>query len=884
MKRFNYRAIVLKAISYTVVFILASCSCSGPGSSGGAQSGNQPTPIISNLLTIDTVGTVPIIGNSATNTVVYIHNNTESTISGISYSVEDNNPNLAHISTSKILSAKQKAGITISQTSTALCSTIPAYGSCPLSFVTPIPASNSTIQGASTLTAFYGGNKSFSRIINYSTVQNNVANSVIVNSGVSAVSIQDVPSYSMVYIYASGSGQTYTIESLTLNKPGLIVTQGNHLVGTQMASGAIQAIEVKSPILQGVGGIIADLNVRASGFNSSATVGIRSLPMPSAAVLVSGLAPSINIDTTHNFIIPINNVGNGSVTSLSVTYPNGIVAGPATGNACGSTLLPYHSCNLSFTINSSESSGGGVITVNYGGGTSGSAGTAVSWHTSSSPSAQITSSPNPLNFYANGSESTVITIKNNGNESISNIQISTPSVTGSGSVSLIGSNTCIGTLAPNESCSYAVNVTAAVATSGIVSVGFNSDYNEGGTTKTYSNSLAIPYTSLSNAPALTIAIPLVNLIGNGQPSEPMVVSITNSGNAEATISLNGLFGSQASYFTSSGTCVGTLAVNESCTITINLVPIVTESSINIIDALYNITYYGGSIPVGNPVTESAPIMGTIQPDDQNMVLESVSILNSTSGDGTTSESSFVFAGYGYGIVNQFITLTYKNSGTNPIIISGVIDENSGWNYRIDFTSTCTPASQIAVGHTCTIIYHNILYENYSGLGAGLGISYNMDLTLPKLVFYDATITPPAPQFVVQPLLESPFTGGGTLFVTANQAMLSSTLTESSNESGSMITVINSLSNAESYNPITVITQMESYLKLPPVSSMNCGAPASYDGIIFQDCSLSSAATIGSVKYLVNPPYATQILHANYSVNAGGQIISISQLSSQIPLP
>ncbi len=65
---------------------------------------------------------------------------------------------------------------------------------------------------------------------------------------------------------------------------------------------------------------------------------------------------------------------------------------------------------------------------------------------------------------------------------------------------------------------------------------------------------------------------------------------------------------------------------------------------------------------------------TVNVNSQSMKLESQTAKNQTSGSGDTN-TQYIFNGFN-NATNQQITLTYSNNGTNPVIISGVVNNSS----------------------------------------------------------------------------------------------------------------------------------------------------------------------------------------------------------------
>ena len=100
------------------LFVIASitaCSNSTANNSNGASPTVTPTAV-----TIDNAGVIPVFGNSSTSTVVYVHNNTNKSISGISYGLTTNvaHTSLTSKSTSLFKRAQNLASIDASQCST----------------------------------------------------------------------------------------------------------------------------------------------------------------------------------------------------------------------------------------------------------------------------------------------------------------------------------------------------------------------------------------------------------------------------------------------------------------------------------------------------------------------------------------------------------------------------------------------------------------------------------------------------------------------------------------------------------------------------------------------------------------------------------------------
>ena len=150
--------------------IASITSCSG--SSTTSDNGGGSPAIAPATITIDNAGVVPVFANSSTSTVVYVHNNSNSTVRGINYSSVTTNTELRENLSNKILSlfgSNKTNNYSLSTVSGNQCSTIAAGQSCPLSITTPV-LSGAMTQGSMEIRANYiENNKSiiFTQVINY---------------------------------------------------------------------------------------------------------------------------------------------------------------------------------------------------------------------------------------------------------------------------------------------------------------------------------------------------------------------------------------------------------------------------------------------------------------------------------------------------------------------------------------------------------------------------------------------------------------------------------------------------------------------------------------------------------------------------------------------
>jgi len=243
MQKFLVNNVVkLLVITLGISGLLAIEGCS-------RSSSNSTTAVKSQTaLTIDNAGTIPVFGNSSTSTVVYVHNNTNESISDISYNVTTNSASvpLASKLTSLSKHTQNLASIDASQ-----CSTVAANQACPIVIVTPLLNGLNT-QGSLQIKASYNLDnqpQSFTQLISYAQVQNNTTTTgAKFQSGVSISGYGNPTGYATIYLYGSGQNQVYDVSSITINKPALTIINGN-ISGHQIQSNFVQAVEISSPIV-----------------------------------------------------------------------------------------------------------------------------------------------------------------------------------------------------------------------------------------------------------------------------------------------------------------------------------------------------------------------------------------------------------------------------------------------------------------------------------------------------------------------------------------------------------------------------------------------------------------------------------------------------------
>lgn len=489
---------------------LSLLSCSAGGTSSNQTNANiTPT---AQALTINNTATIPVFPDSATTSVIYIHNNSNQPISNIDYSIINNNDSVNDATNNFLINADS-------------CKKINANSRCAITFTTPV-LSGANTQGSVVLVAKYGEN-TFSQIINYGQILDNSTPGVIVNSGVSILNWGNSTGYATLYAYA-GANQSYLLQDLTTNNKSVGVV--DNLASTIISNNTIIPIEVKSSSSVNAE-ILLNISSNRSSYSFGGNVMITSAPQPSSPLLVSGLTPIINTAKTSTGSFLIINAGNQSATLSNITYSDGIESVTET-DACGAILPSYSSCKIYFKV--PESGTSGSINIQYNGGTLIQA---ISWYNGNSSGALMAMSSNPgsIAITQESYATTLVTVKNIGSYSLNNLIPSAIIVSGNG-IATVDSNSCNATLAVGSSCAFVIKVTDFTLESNKqINLSISGQYNNGNGTITYSRILATTYTVVAGEFAYVVntsgnSISMFKKLTNGQliALSPATISTGNS--------------------------------------------------------------------------------------------------------------------------------------------------------------------------------------------------------------------------------------------------------------------------------------------------------------------------------------------------------------------
>ena len=77
-------------VCYLFIALLTACGGSTTENNSGSDTSLQTTGA---AITIDNAGVIPVFANHVTSTIIHVHNNTSSTISGINYNLDNEDSN-----------------------------------------------------------------------------------------------------------------------------------------------------------------------------------------------------------------------------------------------------------------------------------------------------------------------------------------------------------------------------------------------------------------------------------------------------------------------------------------------------------------------------------------------------------------------------------------------------------------------------------------------------------------------------------------------------------------------------------------------------------------------------------------------------------------------
>jgi hypothetical protein len=855
-------------------------------------------------LTIDNAGIVPILGNNATATSIFIHNNSDQAISDISYDAMNFLQKSSIKSRISGILSDSSGGVIIDEISAQACRFIPAHSRCALRFTTPV-LNVVDDQGTSAIVARYsvdGVEKSFSQVINYQRMEE--VDGLNITSGVNMSSYGYNDSYGTIYIYSGN--QNNKVKGLRLDKPAFSISD-NNITGNELSALQVQAVEISAPA-NITSSMISKLTV--VGENKEASVLITALPSNSGAVLVTGLLPNYDLNGKDSLIgnsYIVTNLGNESAVLGFISSNKSALLIASGSNQCqqGMVLSVGASCNIYFNIvpttESDRLNGSGLINVGYSSSVSGGSLLLINtlnWVNSQTRGLVSIAVSNIINVVQNDgnyglNESFNMTIKNIGGVNLTNISVSARGVTGKISVESVSN---CATLNMGSTCVVNIKVSDTYIEDNkqlLITLTANAG------SLNYTRSIFVVYNSITNKALFALqALPnSYQIFGNGKESQTGLIIVSNNG---ATSTSGGIISSSSfkqfeSFFSvdlGTGKCQinQVLNVGESCVVTIKLKP-KNQSNINGESgiAVYELGTTG--VNLGESTITKVNVSFNVLPNNQGFKIINVSLVNSDSGTGTGESQGSQFILGGEKIASQLV-ITYQNESTNTLKLLGAYESvTSGVFWRREPITM----RDVAPGESFTVIYTNILGSVQANYLSNSLVSPVENVFLPTIYFQDYTGGVSKPTQFKQTIL---YKGSSYIYIQGMLGTLTNTVTVDNpgliNESYTLATAFNP--NGRDYSASTLGVLI--YSDITGNTVLNRTTCTVYDTESQKQVSGDSCWLMqsnnwkGSVTYLVLPAYILEsdsIFNVYYNsamipINTYGRAIVVNKTYFQVTLP
>lgn len=473
----------LKLCSYTLLVLsLSAASCVVlPSCSSSTATAADNNSNLSTSLTLEKAATVPVLDGKATQTGIYVRNNTGQTISGIQYA-------------SVLTNAGAGQHASSLQLSTTNCTSIAANSSCLLSFSTP---SLSLGQSGSTLIdASYNGQHS-KQLINYRYYSSNDYTGVNFSDGSST--LYGTNDYATVYAFV-GNNQSQTKVGFNASNSSLAVSSGLTNGSVDIASNQVVALEIKSnqdvtsnlvsltPYTVTNSKQLANSLQTANLQNQNLQVTIS--PTQQANLLMSD-SPILNATGESSATITLINNGNqtASNSTLSSADSAKVSVTSASSNPCtsGGSLAAGASCNYKLNLVDLYNNGSTSLNLAYNNSlTSANASQTVYYYNNlAAPMVSVVPTSSSFSESINTANTQIFNVQNIGNAPLNNLSVSLSKTLIQATLSQ--TNSCGAQIKAKASCMITATVSAnANVDSGIFYAKLNGDFTNGATTTSYS--------------------------------------------------------------------------------------------------------------------------------------------------------------------------------------------------------------------------------------------------------------------------------------------------------------------------------------------------------------------------------------------------------------
>lgn len=834
--------------SYIVSCILG-CSLFLSGCNGAGSSTSSPSSPSSNNslpLTIDPMTTVPVINGSQTRGIIYIYNSSNQVIKNVNYSL--GNPTLKSkvkaalggISGLKLGDLEDVNGLHL--INPEACTSIPANGSCGVSFTTP--ALKVGDLGNSTVRISYknasGETVTTNQVINYNYTELTALDGVHFTGGLNIADKVGTNHRVVGYLYAGGAaGKSYKNVNLSSNNPATRITAG-FINGQEMVAGQVIPVEYEVPIQSDTASNIkVTPNWNGADQASSSSKSLKSVDSGYGAPLTLSLTPQQNIVNYIFGSVPLMTTpasGSVSVTVLNngnVNSIGGLTARAVGGDSssltidnsdCSGKILQAYAantCNISFQPTGYNS---GTTTVEYVDSSNNVVGSQqVIWTNDKPfPAVYLVPNVNNINFNKDSSSGSIVfSLSNIGNAPLQNINYSNL-VSLDGATWVQDSTTCGTSIAPAAVCSITGHLTGTDDGTGTLTLKSTGSY--AGNSYSFA-SLAVRFSVDASASLImTPASTNWTLLANGINSQSQTYTVSNNGSVEAlfnSISLSSMTTNIKPSITG-GTCTGTSVLQpaESCSVVVQYGPAPASNSANE-SGITNlqVSYHGGTPDVDHTVQSviNYNLLG-----NDSYVQTDVTV-NNLNGNGTSNDP---YVGNAT-LSNMLVSITYTNKSTN-YAMKGFYLNTQSLPFGLDAASNCPTI--LESGASCKID----LSVNKTNLKqSSQSVVLNFAIPTPSWT------TPLG--FYTQPM--------STIYLNYSQPSIVMSL---SNNSGSFESTILNIAGTGivSGSPVTLnVAGVSQWLESSPTDpSSNCTVNGSSYAV---QCTLSlSGSTNGSVKYIM----------------------------------
>lgn len=796
--------------------LLALSGCGG-GSCNSCNGQPTPTPTPSPIAVdfqIDYIGTVPVMNGNATSSLFYVHNDGDTTLTNITYTLA------GAVKSSK--SAVPKAtgdveddrGFILNGSSLTNCASIPAHSSCAIEFTTPVLSvsnqNNSLV--IVNIPDANGFNHQFDQVVNYSYYSSSVLTGVDFVGAANVISSLGNKRYVMGYL-AGGSATSVSYDDVNLqfSMDGILSVNQGFVNGQQIGMNEVVPVEFNvqqsssnplTPI-----SIVPQYIITSVAAKQSSKAAAKANQTLKAGTVSSGQGLFVNTSTDSQ------NVGLGvklgSIPFLSKSIPTTVYVssfGPVsnlqvspdnanvsvTNNTCTSGIESNASCSFVLTANSDAV---GQTLINF---TLPDTGEQIYNQDVNFGPVQlpddtgllVSNSPVGLvGLIANQQTSPINFVFSNIGNTVLN-ELSFSPITGAGVQFQILSNNCGASLAVNSQC--VVQVVLVAGNGGATGNVYLQANARTGTGKPYtSNSSLINYTVESAvAPyfsAPTGGVTTLVVSGDGRESQTAQFTLSNPSSSAQTIngvSLTGL-AVPTSLTIESNTCNGSLSSQQTCTITVKYGPMLLESNVNGVANL--IVNYGESLTVSGTVNYSGLGM------DSALAVTNVVASGFINGGGTSDSPYFA-----RGCLDSIptLTITYTNLSRNFTAQNLALDTINGnispyMNVESSLTTCGYGANpkNLAATQSCNLV----LVTNKAKMNNAS--SYNLNVIYPSATWQTTSGFIKQTNFI--------YNGSNTVYAGYVQPELTSNVTPSSGYQRTR-TLTQSMSNAEGCGDISTM--------------------------------------------------------------------------------